>query len=59
MTRLASPAAIVNYRRTFSPGGCYIKTMTASVELIKNSGRESQGAGRQDEVIGSKSPIVK
>jgi hypothetical protein len=25
----------------------------------KNSGRESQGAGRQDELIGSKPPVVK
>jgi hypothetical protein len=46
--------------------GCYIRIITAVVELRKNnSGLESQGARRQDEVIGGKrtplktpSPIV-
>jgi hypothetical protein len=39
--------------------GCYIKTMTASVQLKKNTGRESQGACRQEELIGGKPPVVK
>jgi hypothetical protein len=33
--------------------------MTASVELKKNTGRDSQEACRQDELIGGKPPIVK
>jgi hypothetical protein len=34
--------------------------MTAGVQLKKkNSGRESQGARRQDELIGGKPPVVK
>jgi hypothetical protein len=37
---------------------CYIKTIIASVQL-KKSGRESQGACRQDELIGGKPPVVK
>jgi hypothetical protein len=35
--------------------------MTAEVQLKerKNDGRESQGAWRQDELIGGKPPVVK
>jgi hypothetical protein len=33
--------------------------MTAIVQLQKISGRESQGAWRQDEMIGGKLPVVK
>jgi hypothetical protein len=33
--------------------------MTASIQLKKNTGRESQGACRQDELIGDKPPVVK
>jgi hypothetical protein len=33
--------------------------MTASVRLEKITGRESQGACRQDELIGDKTPVVK
>jgi hypothetical protein len=33
--------------------------MTAGVQLKKNSGRESQGAWRQEKLIGNKPPIVK
>jgi hypothetical protein len=33
--------------------------MTARIQLQKNSGRESQGAWRQDELIGVKPPVVK
>jgi hypothetical protein len=33
--------------------------MTASVQLEKNTGRESQGAYRQDELFGGKPQVVK
>jgi hypothetical protein len=33
--------------------------MTASFQLKKITGRESQGACRQDELIGGKPPVVK
>jgi hypothetical protein len=33
--------------------------MKASVQLKKNAGRESQGACRQNELIGGKPPVVK
>jgi hypothetical protein len=33
--------------------------MTASVQLRKKSGHESQAAWRQDELIGGKPPVVK
>jgi hypothetical protein len=40
--------------------GSYIRTITSSVQLEnKISGRESQGAYRQDELIGGKLPAVK
>jgi hypothetical protein len=40
--------------------GCYVKTITASVQLEnKLTGRESQRACRQDELIGDKAPVVK
>jgi hypothetical protein len=39
--------------------GCYIRTMPARVQLKKNDGRESQGAWRQDELIGGKPTVVK
>jgi hypothetical protein len=40
--------------------GCYIRTITASVQLKKkNAGRGSQGAGRQDKPIGGKLPAGK
>jgi hypothetical protein len=32
--------------------------MTASAQLKRNAGRESQGACRQDELIGGKTPVV-
>jgi hypothetical protein len=38
---------------------CYIRTMTAGVQLRKISGRESQGARHQDELNGGKPPVVK
>jgi hypothetical protein len=40
--------------------GCYIRTITASVQLEnKITGRDSQGACRQDELIDGKPPVVK
>jgi hypothetical protein len=40
--------------------GCYIRTITASVQLQnKITGRDSQGACRQDELIGGKPPLGK
>jgi hypothetical protein len=40
--------------------GCYMKTITASVNLGKEvSARKSRGACRQDELIGGKSPVIK
>jgi hypothetical protein len=40
--------------------GCYVRSITAGVQMRKeNSGRESQGARRQDELIGFKPPVVK
>jgi hypothetical protein len=35
------------------------KNMTANVKLEKITGRESQGACRQDELIGGKPPVAK
>jgi hypothetical protein len=37
--------------------GCYIRTI--SVQLKKDTGRGSQGAWRQGELIGGKPPVVK
>jgi hypothetical protein len=39
--------------------GCYIRSMTARVQLKKVSGRKPQGAWRQEELIGCKPPVVK
>jgi hypothetical protein len=41
--------------------GCYMRNMTASVQLKKKNivGRESEGACCQDELIGGKPPVVK
>jgi hypothetical protein len=33
--------------------------MKASIQLEKNAGSESQGACRQDELIGGKPPVIK
>jgi hypothetical protein len=38
--------------------GCYIRTMTAGVQLGKNSGRDSQGARLQGKLIGGKPPAI-
>jgi hypothetical protein len=40
--------------------GCYLSTITASVHLEnKITGRESQGASHQEELIGGKPPVIK
>jgi hypothetical protein len=36
-----------------------IRTIIAVVQLKKNNGRESQGACRQEELIGGKPPVLK
>jgi hypothetical protein len=60
MTALAWPAAfLVNTDPSYHQRGCYTRTITASVQLKKIAGHESQGACHQDELIGSKLPVVK
>jgi hypothetical protein len=54
----AGPAAIVNNKPILSTERSYMKTMTAGVQLKKKSGHDSQGAWRQDELIGCKPPVV-
>jgi hypothetical protein len=45
---------------SFRERGCYMRIITGGVQLEnKNSGRGSQGACRQDELIGGKPPVVK
>jgi hypothetical protein len=39
--------------------GCYIRAMTERFQLKKISGRETQGACRQDELNGGKPPLIK
>jgi hypothetical protein len=39
--------------------GCYIRTIIASVQSEKISGRGSEGAWRQAELLGGKPPVVK
>jgi hypothetical protein len=54
--RWRGPAVIVNDRSMLSSE----RTMTAGVQLRKKkSGRDSQGARRQDELIGGIPPVVK
>jgi hypothetical protein len=61
MTELACPAVIVTDRPSFRQRGCYIKTIIANVQLGGGegfSGRDSQGAYRQDELMGGKPPVL-
>jgi hypothetical protein len=55
--RMTTPARASNNCKRHR--GCYIRSMTARVQLKKIAGRESQGAWRQDEPIGGKLPVVK
>jgi hypothetical protein len=61
MTELARPSR--NCKRQTHPlvrEVVNIETITASVQFEKkNTGRVSQGAWRQDELIGGKPPVVK
>jgi hypothetical protein len=58
--RWREPAAIVMTDPSSRQRGCYIMTIAAGIHLRKkNSGRESQGARHQDELIGGKPPVVK
>jgi hypothetical protein len=57
--RWQGPAAIANDKPILSSKGCYIRTTNARAQLKKNSGRESQGAWRQDKLIGGKPSLVK
>jgi hypothetical protein len=59
MTALARASS--NYKISSSrQSGCYIMTMTASVQWnIKIAGRESKRACSQDELIGGKPPAIK
>jgi hypothetical protein len=57
--RWRGPAAIVNYKPILSSERCYIDYDRRSSIEKKNSGRESQVARRQDELIGGKPPVVK
>jgi hypothetical protein len=59
MTALARPAAILNDRLVLSQRGYYIRTITGSVHLIKNTGRETQVVWHQEELIAGKPPVVK
>jgi hypothetical protein len=58
--RWRGSAAIVNDRPSSRERECYIRTMTAGVQLRKNIlAVESQGARGQDELIGGKPPVAK
>jgi hypothetical protein len=59
MTQLARPAAIVNNRRILSSERMLHKDYDRKGLVEKNTGRRSQGAWRQDELIGGKPPVVK
>jgi hypothetical protein len=60
MSALARPAKIVNDRPILSSERMLHKDydLKCSVEK-KNAGHESQGAWRQDELIGGKPPVIK
>jgi hypothetical protein len=53
------PAAIVNYRPITSSEGMLHKDYDRKCSHENNTGRESQGACRQDELINGKSSVVK
>jgi hypothetical protein len=59
MTALARAAAIVNDRPIVSSERILHKDYDHKCILEKIAGRESQGAGRQEELIGDKLPVVK
>jgi hypothetical protein len=54
------PVVIVNDNPSSRDGEYYISTITATVQLEnKITGRDTQGACRQVELIGTKPPVVK
>jgi hypothetical protein len=58
--RWRGPTATVNDKTTLSPERMLHKDYDRRCSIgKKNSGRESQGALRQDELIGGKLPLVK
>jgi hypothetical protein len=58
--RWRGPAAIVNDRPILWSEGMLHKDYDRRCSVGKeNSGRESQGVRRQDELIGGKPPVVK
>jgi hypothetical protein len=57
--RWREPEAIVNDRFLLSSEKMSYKDYDRWCSIEKNSGRESQGARRQDELIGAKPPVVK
>jgi hypothetical protein len=59
MTTLAKPAAIVNDRPVLSSERRLRKDYESKCSVEKIVDRESQGACRQDELIGGKPPVVK
>jgi hypothetical protein len=59
MTALASPAAIVNERPILSSERKLHKDYNRKCSVENNSGRDSQEACRQDELIGGKPPVIK
>jgi hypothetical protein len=58
MTALARPAAIVNGRPILFSGRTLHKDYDIKGLVEKICGCESQGAWRQEEPIGGKSPVV-
>jgi hypothetical protein len=59
MIALARTSSSLYYRSVPCQRVCYIRTITASVQLKKYTGRGSQGAWREDELIGGKPPVKK
>jgi hypothetical protein len=59
MTALTRASSNLNYRPSPLQKVCYIRAITAGVELEnKINGREFQGACRQDELIGGTPAVV-
>jgi hypothetical protein len=59
MTAMARPAAIVNDRPILSDVRMLHKDHYHKSSVEKKSGRRSQGAWCQDELIGGKPPVAK
>jgi hypothetical protein len=59
MTALARTSSYVNDRPILSSESMLHKHYESKYSVEKNVGRETQGACRQDELIGGKPPVVK